>query len=69
MEAPDAGVLEGYTAEDDLKSLVEEIDGATISTLRERAALYEGTVDATRVAGVGFTISALFPHLKAIAGR
>ena len=69
MEAPDASVLEGYTAEDDLKSLVEEIDGSTISTLRERAALYEGTVDATRVAGVGFTISALFPHLKAIAGR
>lgn len=69
MEAPDASVLEGYTSEDDLKSLVEEIDGATISTLRERAALYEGTVDATRVAGVGFTISALFPHLKAVAGR
>jgi signal transduction histidine kinase len=69
MDAPDAAVLEGYSAEDDLKSLVEEIDGATLSTLRERAALYEGTVDATRVAGVGFTVSALFPHLKAIAGR
>jgi signal transduction histidine kinase len=69
MAAPDANVLEGYTVEDDLKSLVEEINGATISTLRERAALYEGTVDATRVAGVGFTISALFPHLKAVAGR
>lgn len=69
MAAPDASVLEGYTVEDDLKSLVEEINGATISTLRERAALYEGTVDATRVAGVGFTISALFPHLKAVAGR
>lgn len=69
IAAPDASVLEGYTAEDDLKALVEEISGATISTLRERAALYEGTVDATRVAGVGFTISALFPHLKAVAGR
>ena len=69
MQAPDASVLEGYTAEDDLKALVEEISGATISTLRERAALYEGTVDAARVAGVGFTISALFPHLKAVAGR
>ncbi len=67
--APDASVLEGYTAEDDLKSLVEEIEGATISALRERAALYEGSVEATRVAGVGFTISALFPSLKAIAGR
>ena len=69
IAAPDASVLEGYTAEDDLKALVEEINGATISTLRERAALYEGTVEATRVAGVGFTISALFPHLKAVAGR
>jgi len=69
MSAPDEAVLEGYTAQDDLQALVEEIDGATIGTLRERAALYEGTIDATRVAGVGFTISALFPHLKAVAGR
>lgn len=66
--APDLQNSSAYTAEQDFDALVEKIDGATLSVLSERAALYEGTIEATRVPGVGFTLSALFPHLKAVAG-
>lgn len=59
----------GYTAEDDLNALVEKVHGATLAVLNERAAIYEGTIEATRVPGVGFTLSALFPHLRAVAGK
>ncbi|CAB4639789.1 MAG: hypothetical protein F2624_01150 [Actinobacteria bacterium] len=58
----------GYTAEDDVRALVEVIQGAGLTAMRERAALYAGTVEATRVPGVGFTISAIFPKLRALAG-
>ena len=57
-----------YTAEDDARALVETIRGAGITAMRERAALYGGSIEATRVPGVGFTISAIFPHLRALAG-
>jgi signal transduction histidine kinase len=57
-----------YTAEEDLDSLIEIVDGATIRVLRERAALYEGSIEASRTPGVGFTLSAIFPNLKATAG-
>jgi signal transduction histidine kinase len=62
-------VLEGYDVQDDLDSLVIAIDGATLSVMRERAALYEGSVEAQEVPGVGFTVSAIFPSLKAAMGR
>jgi signal transduction histidine kinase len=58
----------GYTAEDDVKALVEVIQGAGLTAMRERAALYSGGVEATRVPGVGFTVSAIFPKLKELAG-
>ena len=58
----------GYTAEDDARALVETIKGAGLTAMRERAALYGGSIEATRVPGVGFTISAIFPHLRALAG-
>lgn len=67
----DSGLEElssGYTAEDDVRALVEVIQGAGLTAMRERAALYAGTVEATRVPGVGFTISAIFPKLRALAG-
>ena len=57
-----------YSAAEDLASLVESVDGATLRVLRERAALYEGSIEANRIPGVGFTLSALFPNLKATAG-
>ncbi|MEY4450339.1 MAG: hypothetical protein RLZZ304_714 [Actinomycetota bacterium] len=62
------GLTDGYTAADDLKSLVEPISGASLTGMRERAALYGGRVEATRVPGVGFTVSAIFPNLRELAG-
>jgi signal transduction histidine kinase len=61
------GLTDGYTAADDLKSLVEPISGASLTGMRERAALYGGRVEATRVPGVGFTVSAIFPNLRELA--
>ncbi len=58
----------GYTAEDDIRSLVETIQGAGLTAMRERASLYGGNIEATRVPGVGFTVSAIFPHLRSVAG-
>ena len=58
----------GYTAADDARALVETIKGAGITAMRERAALYGGSIEATRVPGVGFTVSAIFPHLRSVAG-
>ena len=59
----------GYTAEDDARALVETIRGAGLTAMRERAALYGGGIEATRVPGVGFTVSAIFPHLRELAGK
>lgn len=67
VNAPLEAQLEGYTAEDDHRALVEPIDGPALFAMRERAALYGGSVDATRVAGVGFTVSAIFPSLRRVA--
>ena len=55
---------QGYTAEEDLSALVRPIIGPGITAMRERAALYGGSVEATRVPGVGFTVSAIFPSLR-----
>jgi signal transduction histidine kinase len=60
-------LAEGYTAEDDLKALVEPITGPGFTAMRERAAIYGGSVEVTKVAGVGYTISAIFPRLREYA--
>lgn len=60
-------VVEGYDANEDFESLVSEFDGATLAALRDRAAIYKGRIEASRVAGVGFTLSAIFPNLKSLA--
>lgn len=59
----------GYDAVDDLDALVNEFDGATLSALRDRAAIYKGRIEATVVPGVGFTLSAIFPNLRALAAQ
>ncbi len=61
-------MLEGYTVADDVAALVNIVEGATLGALRERAALYEGSIDVTQVAGVGFTVSVYFPNLRQVAG-
>ncbi|WP_296631848.1 ATP-binding protein [Rhodoluna sp.] len=61
---PFGEALPDYNADEDLKSLVEPIKGPGLTAMRERAALYGGSVEATRVPGVGFTISVIFPNLR-----
>jgi signal transduction histidine kinase len=56
-----------YTAEDDLKALVEPITGPGFTAMRERAAIFGGSVEVTKVPGVGYTVSAIFPRLREFA--
>ena len=58
-----------YTAEEDRRALTETIKGAGITAMGERAALYDGSIEATRVPGVGFTVSAIFPNLRDTASE
>lgn len=53
-----------YTVEEDLKALTQEITGRGITEMRARAELFGGTVTATEVPGVGFSISATFPTIR-----
>ena len=64
----DALTDSGYTVAEDLQALVEPIKGASLTAMRERASLYGGRIEATRVPGVGFTVSAIFPDLGELAG-
>jgi signal transduction histidine kinase len=57
-------LVEGYTATEDLQALTSEFDGATLAALRDRAKIYGGRIEASKVPGVGFTVSAIFPNLK-----
>ena len=59
-------LVEGYSVEEDLQSLVSQIQGSTLSVLKERAALYEGNVEASAQPGVGFTVAAIFPNLRLV---
>jgi signal transduction histidine kinase len=53
-----------YSIDDDLRALTESYDGAGLSELRERAALFGGTLNARTVPGVGFSVSVVFPALR-----
>lgn len=64
-----SGEAIGYTAEEDLQSLTEPVVGKGITAMRERASLYGGSIEATRVPGVGFTVSAIFPHLRTLGAE
>jgi signal transduction histidine kinase len=73
IEVSNRGLVElqledtSYTVEDDLKALVEPITGPGFTAMRERAAIYGGSVEVTKVPGVGFTVSAIFPRLREYA--
>lgn len=56
-----------YEAEEDLDALTQAADGPTIGGMRERAALFQGSVEARRVPGVGFTVNAIFPGVYEFA--
>lgn len=53
-----------YTIADDVRALTEQYEGAGIIEMRERAALFGGTLNAQTLAGIGFTLSAVFPALR-----
>jgi len=55
--------ITGYSVQDDQKALVERPVGAGLTTMQERASLYQGTMDFVRVPGVGFNVSASFPQI------
>jgi signal transduction histidine kinase len=59
--------LTGYTIEDDQKALVERPVGPGLVSMQERAALYEGSIEFSKVPGVGFTVSAAFPNIAKYA--
>lgn len=54
----------GYTVEDDLRSLTQTVAGNGITEMRQRTELFGGTLTATEVPGVGFSIAANFPSIR-----
>jgi signal transduction histidine kinase len=57
------GELTLYSFAEDLEALTDRPTGAGLTEMVERAKLYGGTVEFTRVPGVGFTVSAIFPDI------
>ncbi|BDI23021.1 sensor histidine kinase [Herbiconiux sp. L3-i23] len=60
----DPNTSTGYTVEDDLRTLTQEIVGPGIEEMRERTELFGGVFSASQTAGVGFSVAAVFPALK-----
>jgi signal transduction histidine kinase len=52
-----------YQVQDDIDALTQEVTGAGITGMRERAQLFGGNVEAKIVPGIGFTINAIFPNI------
>ena len=55
------GLPAPYDANDDIDNLLERVVGPGITAMRERVESFGGSLEAQRVVGVGFTVSALFP--------
>ncbi len=55
------GLPAPYDANDDIENLLEKVVGPGINAMRERVESFGGSLEAQRVVGVGFTVSALFP--------
>jgi len=60
----DPNTSTGYTVEEDLRTLTQQIVGPGIEEMRERTHVFGGVFSATQTAGVGFSVSAVFPALK-----
>lgn len=54
----------GYQVQNDIDALTQEVTGAGITGMRERAQLFGGNVEAKVVPGIGFTINLIFPSLE-----
>ena len=57
------GQIGQYSFAEDLEALTDRPTGAGLTEMVERAKLYGGTVEFSRVPGVGFTVSAIFPDI------
>lgn len=57
------------TPTDQLDEIVEQIEGPTLTGMRERAAIYGGKVEISRSNQVGFNISAIFPSIRQVEGQ
>ena len=64
LSADDAAGALGYTVEDDLRALTQDVAGPGIQEMRARTELYGGMLNATEIPGVGFSISATFPSIR-----
>lgn len=53
-----------YTPADDLDALTREFLGPGVAEMRTRAELFGGTLQATEVPGVGFSLSVSFPAIR-----
>jgi signal transduction histidine kinase len=58
------GLPAPYDANDDIDNLLEKVIGPGITAMRERVESFGGSLEAQRVVGVGFTVSALFPIIR-----
>lgn len=58
------GLPVAYDANDDIQSLLEKVIGPGITAMRERVESFGGSLEAQRVVGIGFTVSALFPIVR-----
>jgi signal transduction histidine kinase len=58
------GLPAPYDANDDIDNLLEKVVGPGITAMRERVESFGGSLEAQRVVGVGFTVSALFPIVR-----
>jgi signal transduction histidine kinase len=54
----------GRAVADDVAALTESIAGTGFAEMRARAELFGGVVSAQTVAGVGFSVSVVFPALR-----
>jgi signal transduction histidine kinase len=58
------GKAQTYDQDEDLRALTQEISGPGITSMRERAQLFKGNIEARIVPGVGVTVNAIFPGVE-----
>ena len=58
-----------YDMQQDAEALTQEVTGPGITGMRERAQLFQGSIEAKHVPGVGFTLNAIFPGVAEFAQK
>jgi len=62
---PNDAKQRAYTLDDDLRALTDDVEGQGIREMRSRAELYGGMLTAQPVPGVGFSLTVVFPSIRA----